>query len=77
MSITDLAMVRPRAHEVASALKKAAGAYGDAARTDALKAIDRLVDAPERVDRCIAALGVDASRAAVIDRLMRLRSHLG
>ena len=74
--ILDLAMVAPRGPTLASALQKTSAAYGSDVARDLDRAIDELLEDQGRLQRCQDALAMNQPRAAVTDRLRRLRRAL-
>lgn len=61
--LTDLAMMRPDAAALEAGAAKAVDAYGATVGESLSKAVERLRERPQRLDECIRALKLDASRA--------------
>jgi len=74
--LIDLAMMEPSLSMLRSAISKAEAAYGKAIRTDLGKAIDRLQQQPERLDRCMQALAIELPKVIVWQKIRALRKGL-
>lgn len=76
--LIDLAMMAPPPRAVLQpALAKAQAAYGDSPRADLLRAVDRLRDAPLRLDQCMRAMRMDTiSKALLWQRIRNLEKAL-
>ena len=55
-----------------SAMEKAETAYGVAIRRDLARAIDRVLNQPGWLNRCIAAMEIGEPKASLMKRLMVL-----
>jgi hypothetical protein len=64
--LIDLAMMAPAKVTLSAALAKAQAAYGDSVRTDLLRAVDRLRQAPLRLDQCMRAMRMDSVPRALV-----------
>jgi len=71
--LIDLAMLQPRGKLLKQALAKARAAYGDSVERDLAKAVDHLLARNGRLERCMAAMQVDVSRALLWQRIKALR----
>lgn len=74
--IIDLAMITVPRATLAAGLRTAHGAYGPGVAVDAQSAITWLLDRDHAIDRCRHALGMNAPRAVLVDRLRRLATDL-
>jgi hypothetical protein len=71
--VIDLAMMRPSLDLLRQAVAKAETAYGQAILRDLKKAIDRLQQRHDRLERCIEALAMTQSKALVWKNIRSLR----
>jgi hypothetical protein len=74
--IIDLAMMDPSLALLRSAIAKAAGAYGQAITRDLDKAIDRMQTRQDWLARCMQKMAMTLPRAAVWERIRKLRRVL-
>ena len=71
--LIDLAMLAPARPLLQKALDKAGAAYGPSVQADLTQAIKHLQDRPDRLDRCMQAMGITTlSRAQLWQRIKRL-----
>lgn len=72
--LIDLAMMAPPRTLLKQAIAKASQAYGGSIEADLAKAIDRLRERPDRLDRCREALQMEAVPKALLwERIKALR----
>jgi len=74
--IIDLAMMNPSLALLRSAVTKAETAYGQAIRQDIDKAIQRLQDRHDWLERCMHALAINLPKALIWQKLRALRRVL-
>lgn len=73
--LIDLAMMDLNVSELTAALGKAAGAYGENAGFDLVKAIDALAKRRGRLEECMDALKMDDTPKALLwERIRRIKS---
>lgn len=75
--VIDLAMPGFRKPVLMSAIEKAETAYGVAIRRDLERAIDRVLNRPGWLDRCIAAMEIREPKASLMQRMMVLAKACG
>lgn len=74
--VIDLAMMNPSLPLLRQAVTKAEMAYGQAIRTDLDKALQRLQDRHDWLERCMQAMAMGLPKALVWQRLRALRRVL-
>lgn len=75
--LIDLAMMAPPRATLQAGLTKAQAAYGESARADLLRAVDRLRRAPLRLAQCMRAMRMDTvPRALLWQRIRNLEKVL-
>lgn len=75
--IIDLAMMNPTLALLRKAVTKAETAYGQSIREDLGKAIDRMQDRHDWLDRCMQVMAMNLPKAVVWKQLRKLRRVLG
>lgn len=74
--VIDLAMMSPSLPLLRKALLKAQGAYGEAIARDLERAIERLQNRPDRLERCMQVMAINLPKAALWSRIRALRRGL-
>lgn len=75
--LIDLAMMKPSFDVFAKALAKAETAYGQSIQQDLEKAIGKLLDKPDWLEKCMRAMGMsDTAPASVVTTVLSLRGSL-
>lgn len=74
--VIDLAMMRPGLPLLRQAIAKAEGAYGQAVRRDLEKAIVRLQERPDWLQRCMQAMAMTMPKAQLWSYIRALRRAL-
>lgn len=74
--VIDLAMMNLPTKTVRQAMVKAEAAYGEAVRIDLERAITRLMERENRLERCMEVMAMDMPKAQLWARLRSLRSVL-
>lgn len=74
--IIDLAMMQTSLPVLRQAMQKATSAYGEAARTDAARAVHRLRTREGWLLRCMESMAMTLPKAVLVQRLRRLSSQL-
>jgi hypothetical protein len=75
--LIDLAMMKPSFEVFAKALAKAETAYGSSIQQDLEKAIGKLLDKPDWLEKCMHAMGMsDTAPASVVTTVLSLRGSL-
>ena len=75
--LIDLAMMKPSFVVFAKALAKAETAYGASIRQDLEKAIGKLLDKPDWLEKCMRAMGMsDTAPASLVNTVLSLRGML-
>ena len=76
--VIDLAMIKPTTQFFTSACAKAETAYGTSIRQDLEKAIRKLVDKPDWLEKCMRAMNMnDIPPASLMSALLAIRTTLG
>ncbi len=70
--IIDLAMMRASRKLLSAAVEKAELAYGAAVKRDIERAIDRVLNQPGWLGRCMEAMAISEPKAAVLQRIVKL-----
>lgn len=70
--IIDLAMLRPHPENLTAGFNKAYDAYGDTVQKALAEARERLMQAPNRLARCIEALKISTPQALLYQNIARL-----
>lgn len=74
----DLAMMKPTREVFVKAFAKAESAYGASVRQDLEKAVGKLLDKPEWLEKCMRAMNMtDTPPASLVAALLALRNMLG
>ena len=75
--LIDLAMMKPGFDVFAKALAKAETAYGQSIQQDLEKAIGKLLDKPDWLEKCMRAMGMsDTAPASLVTAILSLRGVL-
>jgi hypothetical protein len=74
--VIDLAMMSPSLPLLRKALLKAQGAYGEAIARDLERAIERLQNRPDWLERCIQVMAMTRPKAALWSKIRLLRRVL-
>jgi len=74
--VIDLAMMNLTLPKLRNALEKASEAYGSAITRDLAKAIDRLQEKPEWMERCMKAMDMHMPKALLWKKIRNLRCVL-
>ncbi|MAG79463.1 MULTISPECIES: nucleotidyl transferase AbiEii/AbiGii toxin family protein [Limnobacter] len=75
--LIDLAMMKPGFDVFAKALVKAETAYGQSIQQDLDKAIGKLLDKPDWLEKCMRAMGMsDTAPASLVTAILSLRGVL-
>jgi hypothetical protein len=74
--VIDLAMMRPSLPLLRQALLKAQGAYGEAVARELERAIDRLQNRPDWLERCMQVMAMKLPKALLWSRIRALRRVL-
>lgn len=74
--VIDLAMLSPSLPLLRKASLKAQGAYGEAIARDLERAIERLQNRPDRLERCMQAMAMSLPRAVLWTKIRALRRAL-
>lgn len=74
--VIDLAMMNPALPLLRKALLKAEGAYGEAVARDLERAIERLQNRPDWLERCLQVLAMTLPKAALWSKIRALRRVL-
>jgi hypothetical protein len=74
--VIDLAMMSPSLPLLRKALLKAQGAYGDAVARDLGRAIERLQNRPDWLERCVLVMAMSQPKAALWSKIRALRRVL-
>ena len=74
--IIDLAMMNLKLPQLGAALEKATEAYGIAVAKDLTKAIDKMQNRPGWLERCMQAMAIETPRAALLEKIRKLRRAL-
>jgi hypothetical protein len=74
--VIDLAMMDLTLTQLRNAQEKASEAYGAAITRDLAKAIDRLQEKPEWLDRCMKAMAMNMPKATLWKKIRHLRRVL-
>lgn len=75
--LIDLAMMKPGFDVFAKALVKAETAYGQSIQQDLEKAIGKLLDKPDWLEKCMRAMGMsDTAPASLVTAILSLRGVL-
>ncbi|GAB4172185.1 MAG: hypothetical protein Tsb0017_25610 [Geothermobacteraceae bacterium] len=74
--LIDLAMLQLPPKLLQQAISKAETAYGDAITRDLNRAIEALRTRPDRLERCMLALGIALPRAVLWQKIRRLQKPL-
>jgi len=74
--VIDLAMMKPARKLLESALAKAQAAYGNAILEDLGKAIDRMENQPDWLDRCMKVMAMDMPKALLWKHIRQLKKIL-
>lgn len=72
----DLAMMSPSLPLLRKALLKAQGAYGEAIARDLERAIERLQNRPDWLERCMQVMAISLPKAALWSKIRALRRVL-
>lgn len=75
--LIDLAMMSPSLPLLRKAMLKAEGAYGEAVARDLERAIDRLHNRPDWLERCLRAMAMSLPKAVLWSKIRALRRVLG
>lgn len=74
--VIDLAMTNPSLPLLRKALLKAQGAYGDAIARDLDRAIERLQNRPDWLERCMQVMAINLPKAVLWSKIRALRRVL-
>jgi len=74
--VIDLAMMSPSLPLLRKALLKAQGAYGDAIARDLKRAIERLQNRPDWLERCMLVMAINLPKAVLWSKIRALRRVL-
>ena len=74
--VIDLAMMSPSLPLLRKALRKAQGAYGEAIARDLERAIERLQNRPNWLERCMQVMAISLPKAVLWERIRALRRVL-
>lgn len=74
--VIDLAMMNPSLPLLRKALLKAQGAYGEAIARDLQRAIERLQNRPDWLERCMQVMAIDLPKAVLWSKIRALRRVL-
>lgn len=74
--VIDLAMMNPSLPLLRKALLKAQGAYGDAIARDLERAIERLQNRPDWLERCMQVMAINLPKAVLWSKIRALRRVL-
>lgn len=74
--VIDLAMMKPSLPLLRKALLKAQGAYGEAIARDLERAIERLQNRPDWLERCMQVMAMSLPKAALWSKIRALRRVL-
>jgi hypothetical protein len=74
--VIDLAMMSPSLPLLRKALLKAQGAYGDAIARDLERAIERLQNRPDWLERCMQVMAINLPKAVLWNKIRALRRVL-
>lgn len=74
--LIDLAMMQPDKSLLEAAMTKARGAYGDAIVKDLAKAIERVENRSEWLERCMQAMAMDIPKAVLWKNIRRLKKFI-
>lgn len=74
--LIDLAMMSPSLPLLRKAVLKAQGAYGEAIARDLERAIERLQNRPDWLERCMLVMGMSLPKAALWSKIRALRRVL-
>jgi hypothetical protein len=74
--VIDLAMMSPALPLLRKALLKAQGAYGEAIARDLERAIERLQNRPDWLERCMQVMAISLPKAALWSKIRALRRVL-
>lgn len=74
--VIDLAMVSPSLPLLRKAMLKAQGAYGEAIARDLERAIERLQNRPDWLERCLQVLAITLPKAVLWSKIRALRRVL-
>ena len=75
--IIDLAMMSAPRDLLKSAIVKAETAYGPSIKRDLEKALDRVLNKENWLDRCIAAMAISEPKASLMQRFIRFGRDVG
>ncbi len=70
-------MMSARRDLLKSAIAKAESAYGASIKRDLEKALDRVLNKENWLDRCIAAMAISEPKASLVQRFLRLGRDVG
>lgn len=71
--LIDLAMMQPSRPLLEAAISKAQGAYGNAIQQDLAKAIDRMENRHEWLERCMEAMSLSLPKAVLWNHIRQLK----
>ena len=74
--VIDLAMMNPSLPLLRKALLKAQGAYGETIARDLERAIERLQNRPDWLERCMQVMAIDLPKAVLWSKIRALRRVL-
>jgi len=74
--VIDLAMMSPALPLLRKALLKAQGAYGETIARDLERAIERLQNRPNWLERCMQVMAMNLPKAVLWERIRALRRVL-
>ena len=70
--LIDLAMMQPGVKLLKQAIEKSSLAYGSSIKTDLAQAIDRLLNRPGRLERCMQVMQMTTPKAVLWQRIKTL-----
>lgn len=74
--LIDLAMMMPSKNLFEQALLKAEPAYGQSVKLDLSKALSKLLDKPDWLERCMKSMRMETSSASLVMNLIRISDYL-
>lgn len=74
--LIDLAMMMPSKNLFEQALVKAESAYGQSVKQDLFKALSKLLDKPDWLERCMRSMRMETSSASLVMNLIRISDYL-